>query len=361
MARRRHRWDPVCDPPATLTRPVPVDPTGRRGPTKSQAARAGAPGSPWRRSSPGRFVPAAVDDDLPEQRVLEMHEMLRGRGAVTGWGSLRLQGATFCDGLAPDGRTRVPVQLVIGPHDRRRPRDGVRWLQDRLDDDEVFVRQSMRVTKPERATFDAMRLAGDVREAVIGLEMAIAAELTSIRRMARYVVRHPGRSGVPQARAALGLADERSRSPGETRMRLIWLLDAGLPRPLVNQEVFSRDGRLLGVVDLLDVEAGVVGEYDGGDHAAARRRSDDASREGGLRNHGLEVFRLTGFDVLDPRRAVPRMHGARRRARWEPASRRRWTVTPPEGWPVARSLDETIDHRDFLAACEETWARDRAL
>ena len=57
---------------------------------------------------------------------------------------------------------------------------------------------------------------------------------------ARYVAAHPGWLGVPLARAALELADEHSRSPAETRMRLIWTQHAGLPRPLVNCEVFSR-------------------------------------------------------------------------------------------------------------------------
>src|SRR3954447_802486 len=68
-------------------------------------------------------------------------------------------------------------------------------------------------------------------------------------------------------RAALDLASEDSRSPNETRMRLVWVLDAGLPVPAVNQPVYDLDGRLLGVADLLDVAAGVVGEYDGEDHA----------------------------------------------------------------------------------------------
>jgi hypothetical protein len=304
-------------------------------------------------------VPAGVSGDLPEQRILEASLLLAGAGAVTGWAALRLHGANFHDGLAPDGLRRLPVPLVL-PRLHRRARSGVRWLQDRLPEEEVVVRQGVRVTSPDRATFDAVRLSDGVREAVVALEMAFAAELTSLRRMREYVARHPGWDGVPQARAALDLADEHSRSPHETRMGLIWQLDAGLPRPLVNREVFSLDGRLLGIADLLDVEAGVVGEYDGGDHSGARRRSRDATREGGLRDHGLELFRVTGFDLLDRAAVVRRMHAARRRAHWLPPHRRRWTTLPPPGWTTAPSLDALLDHRDFLRDCEDAWARQQS-
>ena len=174
--------------------------------------------------------------------------------------------------------------------------------------------------------------------------------------MRRYIDSHAGWLGVPLARAALDLADEHRWSPNETRMGLIWELDAGLPRPLFNREVFSLAGKLLGVADLLDVEAGVVGEYDGGDHAGARRRSGDATREGGLRDHGLEVFRVTGFDLRDPAAVVRRMHATRQRALRNPRPRT-WTIEPPPGWATAPTLDEVLDHRDFLREREVEWRR----
>jgi hypothetical protein len=124
--------------------------------------------------------------------------------------------------------------------------------------------------------------------------------------------------------------------------------------------VFSLDGRLLGVADLLDVEAGVVGEYDGGEHAGAMRRSKDATREGGLRDHGLEVFRVTGYDLRDPASVARRMHAARARARWEPVEQRRWTIEPPPGWARSVSIDEILDERDIRRESAEAWAREQA-
>ena len=57
-------------------------------------------------------------------------------------------------------------------------------------------------------------------------------------------------------------------------MRLVWVMDAGLPTPLCNEPVFSLDGQLLGYPDLFDPEAGSVGEYDGADHKDGKRHRE---------------------------------------------------------------------------------------
>ena len=161
------------------------------------------------------------------------------------------------------------------------------------------MRRGIPCVTVERAAFDAMRTALDLREAVVAMDMVAAAELTSVLRMRHYVQGRSGWAGVGQVRAALDLASEHSRSPNETRLRLVWVLDAGLPIPEVNRPVLDRGGRLLGVADLLDVAAGVVGEYDGADHRAARRHTRDVAKEDALREHGLEVFRVTALDLPD--------------------------------------------------------------
>jgi len=350
---RRHHWDPVCDPPRGLFTPVPVDPRGLTGPTRHQASLCGHPGAEWRRTSRGFYVPSYVDPDLPEQRVLEAAVLLPAGGAVTGWGALRMWGGRFFDGRRRDDALH-PVDLVAGPHDARRPRPGIRWSQDRLDPSEVRVRHGVRVTDADRAAFDTARLAGDVRAATVAFDMAFAAELTGPRRLAGYLDTHPGWNGVPQARTALDLSSERSRSPMETDVRIVWELDAGFPRPLVNTEVFSRAGKLLGVADLLDPVAGLVVEFDGADHAGARRRSEDAGREGRMRTHLLEVERVTGYDLHHVAALVGRLHAARRRARWLPECDRRWTVVPPPGWEVGLPLDDRLDLRDWQREVDES-------
>jgi hypothetical protein len=195
-----------------------------------------------------------------------------------------------------------------------------------------------------RALFDAMRTA-DLREAVVAMDMTAAAKVMSISRMRRYVAQHGGWNGVPVARAALDLADEGSLSPPETRLRLHWVLDAGLPAPLVNRPVFDLRGRLLGIPDLLDVESGTAVEYDGEEHRKLRRHSSDVGREDRLRDHRLEVAHVTALDMFDRDLVVDRLLAARRRAKFEAPSRRAWTVVPPPWYRVDLPLDFLLDLR----------------
>jgi very-short-patch-repair endonuclease len=183
---------------------------------------------------------------------------------------------------------------------------------------------------------------------VVSIDMMAAAERASVRRARAYASRHPGTVGMPVVTRALDLASEYSRSPNETRTRLLWVLDARLPPPRCNQAVFDRAGRLLGFADLLDVEAGVVGEFDGADHRGAGRHTSDLAREERFRRVGLEVFRVTGLDLLHPERVVDRMRATRTRARWELDVQRRWTIRPPCWWEEPPTLDEILDRRDAL-------------
>jgi hypothetical protein len=125
----------------------------------------------------------------------------------------------------------------------------------------------------------------------------------------------------------------------------VWVLDAGLPRPLVNQPLFDRRGRLLGYPDLLDVEAGLVGEYDGEDHRRARRHSSDVDREARMRDVRLEVTRATGIDLADRRALATRIQTARRRAPFVAPASRGWTTTAPAWFRPALPLDAELDLR----------------
>ena len=118
-------------------------------------------------------------------------------------------------------------------------------------------------------------------------------------------------------------------------MRLVWIIDAGLPPPVCNRPIFDLSGRLLGYPDLLDPLAGVVGEYDGADHLARDRRRSDAEREHLFRDHGLEYFELVRGDLQDTPRVVRRMHHTRARARFLPPDQRAWTLEPPPWWSAA--------------------------
>jgi hypothetical protein len=323
-------------------RPVRIDPLGTTGPTPNQAR-----GPRWRKASPGFYVPIGVDGALPEQRVLERATLLPVGGVVTGWAGLLLAGAAYFDGFGPDGVTPRPVPLLAGPGQSRRPRGGVRWLQDRIEREEVWHPFGVPAARPMRSLFDDMRTADDVRHATVSMDMAAAADVTSIRRMRDYVAARPGWRGVRLVRRALDLSDECSRSPGESRTRLVWTLDTRCGRPVCNRDVFDDRGRFLGVADLIDAAAGVVGEYDGSEHARPRRRSRDAARDSSFRDVGLEVFRVTAFDEHQPGAVRQRIEAAYERARRNRLPRR-WTLQPPAGWPAVPTLDQELDTRDVL-------------
>ena len=341
MAREPHRWSPVCSPPVGLVRPVRRQPHDLSGPTRAEAR-----GKAWRQTSWGYYVPAEVDESVPEQRILEQSVRAPAGGAVTGWAGCRCWGARFFDGLRPDGVTLMPVPIVTGGQGLRGD-ERIVVLRDRIGPEEIVVRHGIPCARELRALFDAMRC-HDLREAVVDMDMMAAAERVSISRMCRYAAGHPGWTGLPVVMAALPLASEHSRSPNETRTRLVWVLDAGLPPPLVNRPIFDRAGRLLGIADLLDVEAGLVGEFDGADHRGARGQTKDAGREDLFRRHGLEVFHVTGLDLAHTDRVVDRMLSARARALWQREAERRWTIQAPPSWEEPPSLDEILQHREVM-------------
>jgi len=346
-----HHWDPVCSPPRGLVVPVPVDPTGKLGPTRGQAA-----GPRWRKTSAGHYVPADTRVDVPEQRILEASMRLPPLGAVTGWAACRLYGATFHDGLERDGTTQIPVPLAVGARGgvRRDPRISVDF--EGLTRDDWSLVQGIRTMKRVRATFDAMRGTLDVREAVVALDMMVAARLVSIQQLQAYAESRGGAHRIGLVRSALPLASEHSRSPNETRTRLIAVLDAGLPNDLlVNCGIHDRSDRLLGIADLLDTEAGLVIEFDGADHRGVTRHSRDVIKDDDLRGCELEVVRVTGSQLRDVPVLVRRLHAARTRARFVPEAERTWVAHPR-----ANDLDQVLAERAALGTVYQAW-RDQGL
>lgn len=333
-----------------LVVPVRVDPTGRRGPTPDQARGRG-----WRSPFRGWHVPAAVELS-PEQRIVEAAVLLGARGgAVTGWAALRWCGGRWFDGSTAGDPHGLPVDLAVATDVRRRP--GIVVCEEGLLPTEMVWIDGIPVTIPVRSVAYALRYARDVRAAVRLLDMAAYDDQVSLDEVSAYVGTRPREglsawTGVPQAREAVLLGDENAWSPQEVTMQLWWMIDAGLPRPLLNRPVFDRRGRHIGTPDLLDVEAGVIGEYEGANHLDRARRAHDVRREEAFRELGLECFTLMAGDSADRTEVVTRMHAARGRALWLPEEQRRWTIQPPPWWIPTVSVDQrralTAEQRDTL-------------
>lgn len=291
-----------------LTLPVRVDRLGVTGPSPNQAR-----GRRWRRTRPARYVPASVDASRAEQRILEAAQVLVAGGAVTGWVALRWAGAEWFDGL-DTRRVPQPVPLAIGFERDQHPVRGAGISRERLAVEDVVALDGVPVTQMPRSVLYAARYAPTDREAVVVVDMAVRAGLVGLGGLADHVGRLRGWTGVERARKAIELADANSWSPWETRLRLVWVLDAGLPRLLCNVPVFDRAGRHLATPDLLDPEAGLAIEYDGSVHLDGRRRARDLAREHTLRDAGLEYAAVVGADMADRRRLAERLVAARGRA-----------------------------------------------
>ena len=316
--------------------PVRLDPEGKDGPTRNQAA-----GSRWRRTSPGRYVPSSTDQEGIHQHIFEQGSRIRSHGAVTGWASLRFRGARYFDGLAQliDGEL-APVPIVTGGA-LLRPDPRVSISRAQLADTERELVGGIWLTTPERALLDEVRRHRRLRRAVADIEVAVAAGLLSFTQFADYVGRRNPWTGIGLAREAVALAGLGCWSRPEVGMALAWILDAELERPRCNVPVFDLFERLIAIVDLLDPVAGCVGEYQGGDHKDGARHRNDVAREQALRDVGLECFEVVGGDLADRDLVVKRMHAARERSLFRVPSERLWTLEQPDwwaAWAAARGL-----------------------
>lgn len=317
----------------SLVAPVRVDASGRHGPTRAQSRGPG-----WRRTSHGLYVPASVGDDDPDQRTVEAAALIPPGGAVTGWAGLHWQGGAWFEGsLGVVGRR--PVTIATAGRTVR-PQPGIAISEEGLGPWEISAVDGLRVTSVLRSTCFEMRYAPSDREAVVVLSMAAYSDLASIGEMASYAAAHSGWTGIPRCRWAIGYAEENAWSPAEVRMLLVWQLDAGYARPQCNVPVFDRSGRLIGTPDLIDSEAGVVGEYDGALHLAGRQRAVDLRRHEEFRGIGLEPVVMVASDLHDPSHFVRRLDGAYRRARRQPESTRAWTIEPPPWWTPTLTVEQ---------------------
>lgn len=335
-----------------LVMPVPIDPTGRHGPTRGEVR-----GPNWRRTSHGLFVPATVDL-TPQQRIVEAGSLLGPRAAITGWAALHWQGAQWLTGSTPADPHGLPVDISTFRHQLRQ-QTGIRICEERCSPDDRHLVDGLSVAKPVPATGFAMRYAGNLRDSVRHFCMAAYDDLVSVDEMITHAGLAPrlalsSWTGMPMYREAMAYVSENVWSPQEVTMMLIWMIDADLPRPLMNQPVFDLNGRHIGTPDLLDVEAGVYGEYNSLLHLVGHQPVEDRRREERLRDHGLECFTMMAEDSSDREGMARRMVATRRRARWQAESKRIWTIEPPPWWrptdTVAQRRALSDDERRHLLA-----------
>jgi hypothetical protein len=178
-----------------------------------------------------------------EQRILAQAVRLPGDGALTGWAALRWRGAAYFDGVDQAGHA-LPVPLLVAGRGSRSADAQVRYSWEQFPPWEREVVDGLPCAEVARALYDETRWSSTDRHAVVAVDMAIAAGLITLEGFRAYVESRPAWTGVYRARFAADHAVGDSRSPRESRLRLVWTLDADLPVPLCNQPVFSLGGHL---------------------------------------------------------------------------------------------------------------------
>jgi very-short-patch-repair endonuclease len=240
-------------------------------------------GASWRRLGRGRYVWATASD----QPMLELLATLQRlpRGAV--FSHLT---AAWLYGL--DVGQASPADVIVPGEAAFSRRAGINVHRDRLASSDVARRHRLPVTSPIRTCLDLAREL-PLREGVVAVDMALHRKLVRLEQLQQRLHLEAGKRGVRQARRILELAEPRSESAMESRLRMV-LVEGGLPRP--EAQVTLRDGRrFLGRADLYYPRARLCIEYDGSTHRDSLEADD--LRKNRLVSAGYRLLRYTAPQV----------------------------------------------------------------
>jgi hypothetical protein len=207
------------------------------------------------------------------------------RGIIAGLSASALHGAKWVDVAAP-------LEII---HSNRNPLLGIRVRGDDVAEDEVGVIDGIPATTPARTALD-LGCWYPKSEAVAAIDALARATDLKMPDVDLLAQRYPGRRGIRQARAALGLVDAGAQSPKETWLRLL-LIKAGLPRPQTQIPVHDEFDEVIAYLDMGWEDVKVAAEYDGDQHRSDRRQYTwDIRRLEMLERLGWIVIRVVAGD-----------------------------------------------------------------
>jgi very-short-patch-repair endonuclease len=192
--------------------------------------------------------------------------------------------------LSPGAPNEVVVPLEAGV--RSRPDLIVR--REALRAADVVEVDGVPVTSVTRTWFDLARRQALI-EAVTAVDWALHSGLLTKASLSAYVDACGGWNGIRQARKVIELAESKSESLMESRLRMHLVL-GGLPRPESQAEIRERAGGFAARIDLYYRAAKLGIEFDG-DHHRATFVEDNRRQNALLLRFGIRLLRFTGSDV----------------------------------------------------------------
>jgi len=245
----------------------------------------------WIRMSRGQYVSSRLRRDV----TLTLRAVARRMPA-----EFAFSGKTAAWLLGLDMPPCEPVEVTIDRRRSLRARAGIRLRRAALPECDVITIKGFPATSGLRTVRDLASIRDPV-ECVVAIDMAVRARIVKLHDVAAYVNTHPGEKGIKRLRRATALADPRSESAMETRLR-IELINARLPHPSVQAELPDASGSFIGRADLYYADRRLVIEFDGDNHR--HRLVSDLRRQNALLNAGYHVLRFTAADLRAPASVV---------------------------------------------------------
>lgn len=249
----------------------------------------------------GVVIPAELLDGTPEQQHREL-ALARARGTATPGRALADASAAAVLGLPVWGLDTNRVAMVqSGTKSRSRSTGVLRVVSDRRPAATVMV-DGVPVLAPARVVVDIARHSPRIPAIALG-DAALHAELCSPDDLANELDLITGMTGAARARRVIGELDGAAESVLESRSR-IEILDAGLPAPELQVDLYDAWGNWVARVDFYWPRHRVVGESDGKSKYSGADGDDRLLYEKGRTDALVEIGNRVihwGWDDVDQR------------------------------------------------------------
>lgn len=233
---------------------------------------------------PDTYV-TAPDKPPPELalRSLAAFRYVQGKGFLSGYSAAELLGASCAPGDAP-------AEVTV-PGGGQRTHAGLLVHRDRLAPGELRRVGDVTVTAAVRTAYDLARWHDDDPiEAVVAVDTLADQCRFAPDLLLHYAAHYPRARGNAGIARTVSLADRRSGSPMETRLRMVIVL-AGLPTPDVQHVVQDERTRTAIWLDLAYPERRIGIEYAGEGDTSQEAVLRDAGRYTRLVDQGWRIYR----------------------------------------------------------------------